>query len=214
MNNEAIQAYNNADNFALAQRMAQSLAASTVVPKEYQNNVGNCMVALDVAARVGCSPFLVMQNLDIIHGRPTWNSKFIISTLRTCGRFRDIRFEFFGDEGKDSFGCQCIAVDASTGEILKGERITIEMSKKEGWYTRSGSKWPTMPRQMLQYRAASFFSRIYAPDVLFGMHSADEIRDITTEPSRIKEEFAEAVVVESQPVEQPFTQPAQNNELF
>jgi hypothetical protein len=84
MNNEAIQAYNNADNFALAQRMAQSLAASTVVPKEYQNNVGNCMVALDVAARVGCSPFLVMQNLDIIHGRPTWNSKFIISTLRTC----------------------------------------------------------------------------------------------------------------------------------
>jgi hypothetical protein len=67
---------------------------------------------------------------------------------------------------------------------------------------------------MLQYRAASFFSRIYAPDVLFGMHSADEIRDITTEPSRIKEEFAEAVVVESQPVEQPVTQPAQNNELF
>ena len=46
--------------------------------------------------------------------------------------------------------------------------------------------------------------------MLFGMHSADEIRDITTEPSRIKEEFVEAVVVESQPVEQP----AQNNELF
>lgn len=203
MSNESIQAYQNADNFALAQRMAQSLAASTVVPTQYQNNIGNCLVALDVASRVGCSPFLVMQNLDIIHGRPTWNSKFIIATLNSCGRFDNIRFEFFGDEGKDTFGCQCIAVNVATGEIVKGERITIEMAKKEGWYSRSGSKWPTMPRQMLQYRAASFFSRIYAPDILFGMQSSDEIRDTTSEPTRIKEEFAEAVVVESKPEPKP-----------
>lgn len=209
MSNESIQAYQNADNFALAQRMAQSLAASTVVPTQYQNNIGNCLVALDVASRVGCSPFLVMQNLDIIHGRPTWNSKFIIATLNSCGRFDNIRFEFFGDEGKDTFGCQCIAVNVATGEIVKGERITIEMAKKEGWYTRSGSKWPTMPRQMLQYRAASFFSRIYAPDILFGMQSSDEIRDTTSEPTRIKEEFAEAVVVETKP--KPAPKPAQDD---
>ena len=207
MSNESIQAYQNADNFALAQRMAQSLAASTVVPTQYQNNIGNCLVALDVASRVGCSPFLVMQNLDIIHGRPTWNSKFIIATLNSCGRFDNIRFEFFGDEGKDTFGCQCIAVNIATGEIVKGERITIEMAKKEGWYTRSGSKWPTMPRQMLQYRAASFFSRIYAPDILFGMQSSDEIRDTTSEPTRIKTEFAEAVVVESKPEPKPAPPP-------
>ena len=167
------------------------------------------MIALDVAARVGCSPMLVMQNLDIINGKPTWNSKFIIGTLRTCGRFRDLRFEFFGDEGKDSFGCQCVAIETTTGEVLKGERITIEMAKKEGWYNKSGSKWPTMPRQMLQYRAASFFSRIYAPDVLFGMHAADEIQDITTDATRIKSEFTEAVVVESKPITN--TEP---NELF
>jgi hypothetical protein len=211
MSNNAIQAYQNADNFALAQRMATSLAASTVLPPQYQNNVANCLVALDVAARVGCSPFLVMQNLDIIHGRPTWNSKFIIATLNSCGRFRDLRFDFFGDEGKDSFGCQCTAVDVATGEIVKGERITIEMAKKEGWYTRSGSKWPTMPRQMLQYRAASFFSRIYAPDILFGMHSAEEMRDISSEPNRIKTEFAEAIVVETKPAPENKTS---TDELF
>lgn len=209
MSNESIQAYQNADNFALAQRMAQSLAASTVLPPQYQNNVANCLIALDVASRIGCSPFLVMQNLDIIHNRPTWNSKFIIATLNSCGRFDNIRFEFFGDEGKDSFGCQCIAVNVTTGEIVKGERITIDMAKKEGWYTRSGSKWPTMPRQMLQYRAASFFSRIYAPDILFGMQSSDEIRDTTSEPTRIKEEFAEAVVVESKPEPKPAPAPKQ-----
>jgi len=201
--NTGLQAYANADNFALAQRMAQSMATSTVVPKEYQNNVGNCMIALDVASRVGCSPFLVMQNLDIIHGRPTWNAKFTISTLRSCGRFRDIRFDFFGDEGKDSFGCQMTAVEVATGEVLKGERITIDMAKKEGWYSRSGSKWPTMPRQMLQYRAASFFSRIYAPDILFGMYSTDELQDIGAKQQTPTSEFTEAVVVETKITEEP-----------
>ena len=56
--------------------------------------------------------------------------------------------------------------------------ITMEMAIKEGWYTKSGSKWQTMPRLMLQYRAASFWQRAYAPEISMGMITQEEARDI------------------------------------
>ena len=54
----------------------------------------------------------------------------------------------------------------------------MQMAKAEGWLDKSGSKWKTMPQQMLQYRAASFFARVFCPDILMGVQTADEIRDV------------------------------------
>jgi hypothetical protein len=53
------------------------------------------------------------------------------------------------------------------------------MAKAEGWLTKTGSKWITMPELMLKYRAAAFFGRLYAPEVLMGMQTTEEIVDIT-----------------------------------
>jgi hypothetical protein len=53
------------------------------------------------------------------------------------------------------------------------------MAKAEGWSTKAGSKWITMPELMLRYRAAAFFARLYAPDITLGMMTAEEARDIT-----------------------------------
>lgn len=53
----------------------------------------------------------------------------------------------------------------------------MEMAVKEGWYGKNGSKWQTMPEQMLRYRAASFFGRVYAPELLMGLRSAEEEQD-------------------------------------
>ena len=53
------------------------------------------------------------------------------------------------------------------------------MAKAEGWLTKTGSKWQTMPELMLKYRAAAFFGRLYAPEVLMGMQTAEEVIDIT-----------------------------------
>jgi hypothetical protein len=70
--------------------------------------------------------------------------------------------------------------------LLESSKISIEMAVKEGWYTKNGSKWQTMPEQMLKYRASSFFGRIYAPEILMGLRSAEEeqdnIIDVTPEP--------------------------------
>lgn len=35
---------------------------------------------------------------------------------------------------------------------------------------------------MFRYRAAAFFGRLYAPDILMGMQSADEVVDVINEP--------------------------------
>jgi hypothetical protein len=127
---------------------------------------------------------MVMQNLYIVHGRPGWSSQFLIATINASGRFSPMRFSFVGEKGKPSYGCFAVATELATGEVLEGSIITVAMAEKEGWSTKNGSKWLTMPEQMLRYRAASFFVRVFCPELAMGLHSADEIED--SEPPEIQ----------------------------
>jgi len=171
--------FGSMESFELMQRQAKLLANSTLVPKEYRGNLSNCVIALNMANRMNADPLMVMQNLYIVHGRPGWSSQFLISTFNASGRFSALRYEWVGKEGTDSWGCKAWAVEKSTSERLEGSTVTIEIAKKEGWYNRNGSKWQTMPAQMLMYRSASWFIRAYAPEIAMGMHTTDEIIDLT-----------------------------------
>ncbi len=164
--------------FELAQRAAKCLSMSTLVPKEYQGNLSNCIIALNMAARVGADPLMVMQNLVVVHGKPTWSAQFLIATVNTCGRFSALRYEFFGEKGSDSWGCRAWAIEKETSEKLIGSDVTIALAKKEGWYGKSGSKWQSMPQQMLMYRAGAWWTRAYAPELSMGLQTDDEQRDI------------------------------------
>ena len=165
------------NSFELSQRVAKMLSLSTIVPKDYQNNISNCIIALNMAQRIGADPLMTMQNLVIVQGRPTWSSQFLIATFNTCGRFSAIRYEFFGEKGTDEYGCRATATELSTGEKLVGTDVTIAIAKSEGWYNRNGSKWKTMPQQMLMYRAAAWFIRAIAPELSMGLHTQEEIID-------------------------------------
>lgn len=169
--------FSSLEGFEHWQRVAKMIASSTIVPASYQNNVSNTMVAIELANRVGVSPFMVMQNLDVIKGKPSWNSSFIIAVINSCGRFDPLRFEFEGTPKTDEYGCRAVTTDKS-GKILKSPKIDWKMVKAEGWLSKNGSKWKTMPELMFQYRAASFFGRLYAPDILKGMQSAEETLDV------------------------------------
>lgn len=178
-------AFANKTSFENAQRMALALTSSTLVPKEYQGkeNTGNAIIALEMAQRLGVSPLMVMQNMNIIHGRPSWSSQFIISAINACGKFSPLRFDWEGTEGEDTWGCRAYATELSTGEVLKGSKVTIKLAKDEGWYSKAGSKWKTMPEQMLMYRAGAFFGRIYAPEIMNGMQTREEVLDVL-EPTK------------------------------
>ena len=170
--------FHDADGFQLIQRIATMFSKSTIIPKEYQSNLSNCVIAVDIATRMRKSPLLVMQHLNIIHGRPSWSAVFLLSTINTCGKFTPLRYEFVGTPGKDDYGCIAWAVEHNTGEVLKGTKVDIAMAKAEGWYNKTGSKWQTMPEQMLRYRSAAFFVRAYAPELSLGFQTTDEVEDI------------------------------------
>ena len=161
------------------QRMAKALASSTLVPDSYRGeaNLGNCIIALELSQRIGASVMAVMQSMVPIHGKPTWSASFLIATVNSCGRFSPMRFRWVGKEGTDDWGCRAFAVERESNLELVGALVTIAMAKAEGWYGKSGSKWKTMPEQMLQYRAAAFWCRAYAPEIALGMHTSEEIHD-------------------------------------
>lgn len=185
-----LNAFASERNFEAAQRIASVLQTASLVPKQYhgKENIGNCIIAMELANRIGASVFMVMQNLDIIHGRPGWRSTFLIATVNAKGKFTPLRFKFVGKRGQDDWGCYCVANDRETGEPCEGATIDITMAKAEGWYGRTSrdggaaSKWPTMPQQMLMYRAAAFWVRIYAPEVALGLRTADELQDMGPQP--------------------------------
>jgi hypothetical protein len=163
--------------FELMQRACKALAASTLVPKDFQNNLPNCLIALEMAQRIGASPLMVMQNLYIVHGRPGWSAKFLIASFNQCGRFAAIRYEWIGDRSKDSWGCRAWAIEKETKEKIVGPLIDIALAKKEGWYQKSGSKWQTIPELMLMYRAAAWLVNSHAPEISMGLNTADELGD-------------------------------------
>ena len=167
--------YSSIQSFESAQRIAASLADSALVPNAYRGQQGlpNCIVAIEIANRMGMSPFQVMQNLNVIHGRPSWSSQFIIGLIQGCGRFEGFTYK----ETADS--CQCFAVLKTSGEQVSGPKITLEMARKEGW--TKNTKWSTMPQTMLRYRAASAFGRFHIPDLILGIQSVEENEVIDAE---------------------------------
>jgi hypothetical protein len=175
---EVSMGFGNLQSFELLQRAAKLLASSSLVPKDYQNNIPNCVIAMNMSGRIGADPLMVMQNLVVVHGKPTWSSQFLISTVNTCGRFTSLRYEFFGVPNTDAWGCRAWAIEKATGEKLVGTDITIGIAKKEGWYGKNGSKWQSIPQQMLMYRAGSWWTRAYAPELSMGLHTAEELRDV------------------------------------
>ncbi len=205
--------------FDQIQRVAKALCASTLVPAQYRafsekkefgkvvgyepNGAGlpNCIVALNMAQRMGADPLMVMQNLYVIEGRPSWSSQFIIASINSCGRFSPLRFEMSepGKEQEISYQatvwknkqkveetrkakirhqtCRAWVIEKETGDRLDGPTVSIQMAIDEGWLTKNGSKWLTMPEIMLRYRSASLLGRLYAPELLMGLLAREEVED-------------------------------------
>ncbi|MCA5970208.1 hypothetical protein KBY08_00570 [Pseudomonas sp. P135] len=217
--NDAPMSLLTGSGFEQLQRVAKALAGSTLVPVQYRafaetkeygrvtghvpNPAGlpNCVVALNMALRMGADPLMVMQNLYVIEGRPSWSSQFIIAMLNSCGRFSPLRFDLsepgkaeeltysatFWKEGKKVTEqrkakikhqtCTAWVIEKETGDRLNGPTISMQMAIDEGWLTKNGSKWLTMPEVMLRYRAASMLGRLYAPELLMGLQSREEVED-------------------------------------
>ena len=201
--------------FETMQRVCKMFANSELVPDMYKASdknpeakaIANCMIAISMSMRVGADPLMIMQNMVIIYGRPSWSSKFLVATVNTCGRFNALQYRFTEKgmlgkvdyteyvwnnqtrskqavqkqfDGTKVMDIECIAYTTTKGsdKVLESSPVSVRMAIQEGWYTKNGSKWQTMTKQMLMYRAASFWTNAYAPELSMGMKTEDEVRDI------------------------------------
>lgn len=167
--------YSDTKLYNEALKMAEGLAKSDLVPENYKNKPESCLIAIDVARQIGArSPIFVMQNLYVVKGKPSWSGQYCDAIVRA--NFKKVKVELSG-EG-DARGCKVTAYDENDN-FCEGTRVTIRMAKEEGWFSKQGSKWQTIPDLMLQYRAFAFFSRVHCPDKLLGIHDEFENFDIS-----------------------------------
>lgn len=207
-----LSAYTDVSKFELMQRVAKMFSESQLIPTTFQKNVPNCIIALEIADRLQASPLMVMQNLNIIHGKPSFGSSFLIGGINSCGRFQPLRFDIHGEGDERTciawsfertslrdpdlrdkiYKCATLTHARDTKlPVLESAPVSIGIAKKEGWWSRKdkygneASKWQTMPDLMLRYRAATWFSRMYAPDVAMGMKTSEEYYDYDIEADAV-----------------------------
>lgn len=174
--------WNNTKMFNLAFKLAGFLGQSDLVPQNYQGKTANCLIAIDIANRMGISPMAVMQNSQIVRGKFSWTGSACKSMIDGCGKFVRTRYVMVGEKGTDSWGYYLEAEDKS-GNIIEGVAVTVAMAKAEGWYSQN-PKWRNMTELMLKYRCAAFFMRTECAGLAMGFLTAEENEDIVPEAPR------------------------------
>jgi hypothetical protein len=172
-----ISVFSDVDNFKNALFMAEKIAKSDIIPASFKGKPENCLVALEMSNRMKMPVMQIFQNLYVIQGRPCWSSSFIIACINKCGKYTDLQFEY----NSEAKYCYAWAISKATGERIEGPKVSMKMAQDEGWLTKNGSKWKTMPDLMLRYRAAAFFGRVNCPEVINGMLTDDEAKEIPQE---------------------------------
>lgn len=243
------------NGFAQLQRVAKALASSTMVPVQYRDftevkqygkvtgylenpsGLPNCVVALNMAVRMNADPLMIMQNLHVIEGRPSWSSQFIIAMLNSSGKFSPLRFDL-SEEGEEETinyevtiwnsgnksteqrshtfrhqSCVAWVVEKETGQRLNSPKVTMAMARDEGWIGKKGSKWQTMQEVMLQYRTASLLGRFYAPELLMGLQSQEEVEDfIDATPNSAGEYSVDVNDLRERAAQKPAVNPSADDE--
>lgn len=178
------------ESFRESYKLASVLAKSSLVPQQYQGKTEDCALAIDMAERMGVSPLMVMQSLYVVKGKPSWSGQACMSFIKA--KYGDAQPVYTGQRGTDTRGC-FVRVIKPDGEVIEGTEVTIGMAKSEGW--TSNSKWRNMPEQMLAYRAAAFFARVYCPEILMGVAVEGEVEDtLPAQPQKAPDPFRTEVI--------------------
>jgi len=174
-------------------RFANVISKSDFATPMYKNNEANCMILLDLQARMGVPWMMLMQHVYIVHERPALDSTLSTALVNRSGQFKDpLEFEVEGKDVRDKdYRVRAYATRTSTGKVLYGPWIDWQLVRGEGWDAKAGSKWKSMPDQMFHYRAASWFQRRFCPELTMGMMEVSEAEE------------AGRIIVESKVVDEP-----------
>lgn len=149
--------------------IANDLANSDLLPQHFRGNVPNILIAMEASNRLGLSPVEVMKHCYIIKGKLAFDSKMIIALVNKSGKF-DGPLQYWLDENET----ECVCYAFINGQQYTGPKVTLAMAKANRW----GTLWNTLSGLMLRYRAAIFFARLFAPEIIIGLDDLNEQQDI------------------------------------
>jgi hypothetical protein len=165
--------------FEHAQRVANVFAASQLVPAHLRGKVADCVIAMNIAERLGEDPLTVMQSIYIVGGKAGWSSSYMIARINRSGLIKGrITWDVKG-AGKD-LEVTAKATLADTGEVVTAT-ASMQMAIAEDWI--KNKKYSSMPEQMLRFRSAAMMQRLYFPEVMLGMRTAEEIETEVADPA-------------------------------
>jgi hypothetical protein len=192
-----------AEKFSLMQRQAQLFASSPLIPAHLragspQQAMANCYIAMTIADKMGEDRMTVMQNIHVVHGAAGFKASYMIARANASGKFRDtIDWEVTG-KGRD-LSVTAFATLASTGRRVEFT-VDMAMAEAEGW--TKNPKYKSLPELMLRYRSGTFLVRLYAPEVMLGYQTAEEVEDVVLSASPAQPPLtAQMLVDQSQPEE-------------
>ena len=154
-----------------AMQLAELMANSQMVPKDFQGMPGNVLVAVQMGAEIGLPPMQAIQNIAVINGRPAlWGDavKAVILGSHLCEKF---------EETFDEQAMVATAVVKRKGHNEVIATFSQVDAVKAGLWTKAGP-WTQYPKRMLQMRARGFAARDVFADVLKGLSVAEEQLDI------------------------------------
>lgn len=168
-------------NLQEAMQIADLLANSEIVPKDYQKKPGNILVAMQWGAEIGLQPLQAMQNIAVINGRPSLWGDAVLALVRSSGLLEQF------EETQTDDVATCIVKRKGHKAVTK--TFSKEDAKRAGLLSKAGP-WSQYPRRMMQMRARGYALRDEFTDILKGFGVAEEERDkeidVTPEPSNIK----------------------------
>lgn len=170
---EAKQSFSLApQNLEEAFKFAEILSKSKLVPKDFEGNQGNILVAIQWGAELGLQPMQAMQNIAVINGRPSLWGDSVIALVKASPLC-----EYVVEDVTDTAATCRVK---RRGEPEQVRHFTVDDAKKAGLYGKQGP-WTQYPKRMMQMRARSWALRDVFPDVLRGMPVAEELMDMPSE---------------------------------
>ena len=161
--------------FQRRQREAGVYAASALIPEHLRGKVADVMIAMEMARLLGEAPLIVMQAIHVVSGKAGFSAQYMIARANASGIFKG-RIDWRLDKSDASnLKVTAFATLKDTGQEVSVE-VDMRMADAEGW--TKNPKYKSMPEVMLRYRSAAFLVRFYAPDVMLGYQSTEEIEDV------------------------------------
>lgn len=184
MSNELVKAGGNwlfPQTLKDAEDLAATLCASQMVPKHYVNNPKNAVGAMAHGMPLGMNAMQAMQSVAMINGMPGLYGDGLLAVCRSCPAWE------WMTEVVDGETAICTAKRRNEPEVTA--TFSVQDAKRAQLWGKQGP-WTQYPMRMLAMRARAFALRNLYADVLRGMGSAEELRDIPAEMPAVQVEPA------------------------